>query len=359
VRLAFCILKYFPYGGLQRDFLRIAETCLRRGHAVDVYTRIWQGPMPEGMRVACLPSRGFSNHGSHRAFYEAALGRIAAGGYDAVVGFNKMPGLDVYFAGDVCFAERAQRRSAFYRMLPRCRAFAAMEEAVFRADAGTQILLLVESDREVYARHYGTSEDRMHVLPPDVPADRHAPADRAAARDAARASLGLAADERMLLMLGSGFKIKGLDRTLLALASLPEDLRAVTALKVIGQDNPRPFMRQARSLGLDAQVEFLGDLLLHPAYYEAAGTVLLEAMAAGTPVLTTDRCGFAPHVERGQGGIVLSSPFAQAALDAALLRMLRHDEAWGTHGMNYIRGIDVGSRAERAADVIEKAAARK
>jgi UDP-glucose:(heptosyl)LPS alpha-1,3-glucosyltransferase len=38
MQLAFCLYKYFPFGGLQRDFLRIALACQARGHAMRVYT---------------------------------------------------------------------------------------------------------------------------------------------------------------------------------------------------------------------------------------------------------------------------------------------------------------------------------
>ena len=31
------IYQYFPYGGQQRDFLRILQRCLAAGHQVDVY----------------------------------------------------------------------------------------------------------------------------------------------------------------------------------------------------------------------------------------------------------------------------------------------------------------------------------
>ncbi len=46
MKLALCLYKYFPYGGLQRDFLRILTECQQRGHAVDVYTSEWQGKSP-------------------------------------------------------------------------------------------------------------------------------------------------------------------------------------------------------------------------------------------------------------------------------------------------------------------------
>ena len=38
MQLAFCLYKFFPFGGLQRDFLRIALACQARGHAIRVYT---------------------------------------------------------------------------------------------------------------------------------------------------------------------------------------------------------------------------------------------------------------------------------------------------------------------------------
>ena len=49
MRIAFCINKYFPYGGLQRDFMRIAKEVLSRGHTVRVYTRQWEGDNPTEM----------------------------------------------------------------------------------------------------------------------------------------------------------------------------------------------------------------------------------------------------------------------------------------------------------------------
>ena len=41
MQLAFVLYKYFPFGGLQRDFMRIALECQQRGHKIRVYTLIW------------------------------------------------------------------------------------------------------------------------------------------------------------------------------------------------------------------------------------------------------------------------------------------------------------------------------
>ena len=48
MQLAFCLYKYFPFGGLQRDFLRIALACQARGNAIRVYVLEWEGDIPAG-----------------------------------------------------------------------------------------------------------------------------------------------------------------------------------------------------------------------------------------------------------------------------------------------------------------------
>ena len=57
MQLAFVLYKYFPFGGLQRDFMRIALECQARGHAIRVYTPIWEGENPGGFDVRVAPVR--------------------------------------------------------------------------------------------------------------------------------------------------------------------------------------------------------------------------------------------------------------------------------------------------------------
>ena len=54
-----------------------------------------------------------------------------------------------------------------------------------------------------------------------------------------RREFELADTDLLLLQVGSGFKTKGLDRSLKALAGLPEALRQRTRLIAIGQDDAR------------------------------------------------------------------------------------------------------------------------
>ena len=367
MKFAFTLIKYFPFGGLQRDFLRIAEVCLSRGHQVDVFTSSWQGAVPSGLNVEVLTLRAISNHQRRAALAREVRRRTRGGSYEAVVGFSKMPGLDVYFAGDSCFAERLDQKPSWHRWTGRNRTYLALERAVFDAGTHTHILLLAERDRATYQRYYDTPSERFHVLPPGIARDRLAPADTSDIRRRLRQEIGIGADTHMILMVGSGFRTKGTDRAMRAFAALPEDLRRQAALVIIGKDNFTPFQRMAKRLGIAERIVFFhgrddiprflfsADLLLHPAYRETAGIVLVEAMAAGLPVLATDVCGYSPYVAQAGAGRLLSSPFRQEILNHQLADMLLSPDrrAWARNGRHYVARNDVFSMHARAADRIE------
>lgn len=374
MRLAFCLFKYFPFGGLQRDFLRVATICRERGHDITVFTQTWQGDIPPGWQINVVPLRSISSHGKCWEFAHVTAVRLDEGDFDVVVGFNKMPGLDIYFAADPCYQHRMREKYGIgYALHPRYRTFVALEEAVFSTQVKTEILLLSAPEQEVFRRYYQTPPERFHLLPPGISKDRVAPANAAELRAEFRRKYALDADENLVLMIGSGFKRKGLDRALRALASLPTGLLAKTHLMVVGEDDPRPYFRMAKRLGVDKQVTMLGgrndvphfllgaDLLFHPAYSEAAGMVLLEAMASGLSVLVTDVCGYAFHVARARAGQVIPSPFVQEDLNRRLREMLTSAarQTWRVNGLTYAQNTDLYSMPSMAADIIEAKARNK
>lgn len=372
MRLAFVLFKYFPFGGLQRDFLRIALACQARGHDIRVYALSWQGETPAGFTVTTVPVRALTNPRRYEKFAAWVRDDLERHPVDRVIGFNKMPGLDFYYSADPCYEDKARTlRGPLYRLSGRYRHFAAFERAVFGVGSKTEILMISAQQQPLFEKHYGTPAARFHMLPPGIGLDRRAPANAAEIRRGFRAEFALGDDDLLLVQIGSGFKTKGLDRSLKALAALPAELRARTRLIAIGQDEPRPFLRQIRHLGLQDQVQILkgrddiprfllgADLLIHPAYNENTGTVLLEALVAGLPVLTTAACGYAHYIEKADAGRVIPLPFAQGALDQALAAMLADGAArrqWHANGLAFADRTDLYSLPERAADVILRTA---
>ena len=66
--VACCLYKYFPFGGLQRDFLRIAKTIEARGHQIRVYVQEWQGERPLSFEIIDVPISSKSNHGQGKQY---------------------------------------------------------------------------------------------------------------------------------------------------------------------------------------------------------------------------------------------------------------------------------------------------
>lgn len=373
MQLAFALFHYFPYGGLERDMLTVARVCRARGHAVTIYTGAWQGELPQDLPVVQLPVQALSNHGRAEAFAARLQQALGTAPPATVVGFNKMPGLDLYYAADVCFAAKAfEERNFLYRLLPRSRSYLALEKAVFGRDSHTEVMMISKAQIDVYQRYYQTPDARLHLLPPGIGRARILPPDSDELRPRLRAQYQLRDDDLLLMFVGSDFRRKGLDRALRGVAALSEPLRRRVQLWIAGQDNEKPFANLVRTLDLERNVRFLGarddvaqllwaaDALIHPAYSENTGTVLLEAMVAGLPVIASAACGYSNYITEQQLGHVLTGPITPAAVADAIAEVFAENgETWRARSRAFAASADVFSMPEHAADLIERVAAKR
>ena len=235
MRLAFALFKYFPFGGLQQDMLRIAMAATERGHSVKVFCGEWQGDIPVSIKVVNVTMVGSSNASKDASFVTGLTAALKQHEIDLLVGFNRMPGLDVYYGADSCFAAKVyEMRSWFTRFLPRYKHHLNYEKAVFSAASNTHALLISKPEKEVFKQYYQTPEQRLHLLPPGIRRDRVANQKSGALRKAKRAELNVIDSEKLLLMVGSGFRTKGLDRAIIALANLPKAEKAKVKFFVVG-----------------------------------------------------------------------------------------------------------------------------
>lgn len=365
MNIGLCLFKYFPYGGLQRDFLQLAML-LSKKYSVEVFTTEWVGEIPENLSVNLMKIKGLTNHRRMSRFSKKVIDNAKELGCQIIVSFNKIPGIDVYFASDNCYVEQAyEKHGLFYRLMSRYRAYAALEKKVFQREATTKILALAEIQKRCYQKIYQTADERFYVLPPDFPSVKNPNT-----AQEIREGLKIKADESLVLMVCSAFKTKGVDRALRALSKLPFPLLEKTHLMIIGGDDASSYLRLAKKFKVHQRVQFLGakknvfeymfaaDLFLHPAYQEAAGKVLLEALCCGLPVLTTARCGYAEHIEKAKAGIVLPSVFTDMDLAKTLEKMLISEDkaTWKNCALAYSQENSQGNLIREAANVIERMA---
>jgi glycosyltransferase involved in cell wall biosynthesis len=217
---------------------------------------------------------------------------------------------------------------------------------------------------EVRALGLGIEPARLQVIHNGVDVDEFAPG------AAERARFGLPAAPFMLLFAGDlRMSRKNLDTVLHALVHTATDVH----LTVAGILHNSPYPALVASLGLTARVHFTGlvkdmpalmrsvDAFVFPSRYEPMGLVLLEALAAGLPVITVRTAGGA-EVITSRSGIVLDDPNDHTALAAAIAR-LASDRAYarrlGQAAREVARTLSWQAMAERYLAVYEQVHARR
>lgn len=365
MKIACCLFQFKSHGGLQKSFLSIVNAAVVAGHTVTVFTLKWDAELPKQFNVDIIPVSGVTNHQRCQRFIQALEAAQLQKHYDCVLGFNRMPGLDVYYAGDVCFlAEARQKHGLWYRFTPRYCRYAAWEKAVME-NPTTAIFWISRQQQKVYEQHYTIEAQRSHQLPPGIDPQFTPPNDVTPYQQRLREQLRLPSGAKIISMIGSDFRRKGVDRVIKGLAALAENN---VHLCIAGVGKKAPHVALAKRLKVYAQVHFLGGVseskallwgshyLVHAATHEAAGSVILEAMMAGVPVLTTADSGFSAWVKQAKAGLVLPSPFSQKNFNHLLKVFLESHctSIWRENALHFVASHDVSSRANTAVSFIER-----
>lgn len=206
-----------------------------------------------------------------------------------------------------------------------------------------------EATRRSVIEQLGVPAERCRVIPHGVEPAFSAVID-AARLQAIRIRLGL--PTRYWLQVGTVQPRKNYGATLAALARIPAPDRL--PLVIVGSPGWKyePLTRAVQDLGLSGHVRFEGsidpgdlpavyqmaDALAFPSYDEGFGLPVLEAFAAGVPVVAARR-GAIPEV--AEGAAILIEPDDHAALAEALMS-LRRDQALRE------RQVEAGRRRARA-----------
>ena len=361
-KIAIVLYKFFPYGGLQKDFLAISAELLSRGHDIKVFTRSWEGIIPDGLDVIQIGEIGLSNHKKNSNFVLKVFDEINKYSPEIIFGFNKMPGLDLYFAADTCFAKYSQNKNVLQKYTKRFRQSLDYEKHVFSEESQCQILLLNNNQLDDFKIAYSTPSDRMTIIPPGIDGNwnKEKGLDLQELFDIPR-------KDKIILFVGSDFSRKGLDRAILGLNHL-QMANIDSSLLVIGDDSKKTFLSSIQDHSLESKIFFLGprddvasfmksaDLLVHPAREEAAGNIIIEAMVSGLPSLVSKEVGFSDEVKKFKAGVVLNDSFSQDEFNE-LLEEIIQDESLSSIKSNIasLKNDDYFfSRSRFIADFIEE-----
>jgi len=203
---------------------------------------------------------------------------------------------------------------------------------LYRLTAGKVDGFIAVSDqvRESLIREIGSVQDKIFTICNAVDVRRfERPGDQAALCD----QLGIETQARLVATVGRLTKQKGhchlIDAAATVVSSYPD-----THFLFIGVGELKDvLMAQARRAGLSENIHFLGkrqdvpdllaavDLFVLPSLWEGLSLALLEAMAAGKPIVATAVSGTTQAMIHGETGLVVP-PRDSAALAEAIIQLL-------------------------------------
>jgi UDP-glucose:(heptosyl)LPS alpha-1,3-glucosyltransferase len=341
MNLGIYLQHYFPYGGLQRDAVRLA----RRADDATLVVSTSENP-PGDIDLLTLNTGGTANH-KKLARFSSACQELDQ--FDKSIAFSRVPGSDFHFCGDPCFREKFSRtKPAVAALLPRYRFLLKNEHRLFGPDSSTHIFFLAESEIPPFQEHYNIPSNRYTVLPPWLDKPQITESEISPIHE----ELNLPRETPLLLFVASNYQLKGLDLALKALAQLSGDA-ANCHLVICGRDDEKPFQKLAHTLQVSSRTHFLGSrddvlsimahshMLIHPAHQETAGMVLTESLAHQLPTLCTSVCGYAPHTTDA-GCLTLSAePSVEEIVTKTENCLSRRDtivskiQQWGAHPDRY------------------------
>jgi len=340
MRIALVHMRQAAIGGTELVLDTLAAHLAGLGHDVTIVCRSHESPPQARVKFAVL--RGLAVGGAWRmwAFAADVERHVAGARYDLVVALGKTWTHDVIRTGGGSHATFIERARVFEGRGTTLKDLLALKIERRGFAPGNYKRVIANSRmvaRDIGAR-YAVPERDIEVVYNGVDLERFHPREREHGREL-RKSLGLGDEHLVFLFLGSGFRRKGLERALAA-------FRAVSAAKtnarllVVGDDATRGLHeRLARDLGLAASVQFLGkrrdapacfaasDVHVLPTWYDSFGFTVLEALATGVPVITTDAAGAAELVDEGVHGSVLRGACTSDELSVAMLAWCDRERA--------------------------------
>ncbi len=329
--IALAIMNFYDHGATRRDFRDLAQELVQRGHQVVILAKRWHAEMLPGIRHVKISVSGIGKTGKLLAFGSKVRRYCRENSVDALVAFSRIEGADFYYLGDHEVHAHAPHWSRY--LSPGYWREKFLEKRLFSPAAKTKIFALSPGQIKRLGEKYRTPEARLELLPYGVPAESHrmSEAEIRLARASLRERYAIKEQEKVLLMIGSGFHNKGVDRAITALSYLSREHLRQFRLVVCGKGSVSKMDMLARHYNVRDQLVFAegisrsallsaADMTLCLSRHEFLEETPLESIACGTPVAMTAMNEYALFAEKS-GGVVLPEPFQLRDLTDLLHRL--------------------------------------
>ena len=321
-------------GGAERSVIELSAALSALGAEVTVLAAKGQR-QAENLHILCGKNPG--KRTCHRTFAKALSKHLSENYYDVIHSVLPFDFADVYQPRGGTYAESILRNAASYQntlieSYKKLTAFANLrrtalmraERRLCRQPSGPTIVAISHYVADQLKQHYAVAQERIVVIPNGI---RINTIPNATTSDRLRrqilARLGIKETEKpvFFLFVANNFRLKGLAALIRAMHLAARRQTADAAFIIVaGSGETRKYYRLAEKLNVHEKIVFLGpvkhvqDLLsvsdvgVLPTFYDPCSRFILEALAAGKPVITTRFNGAADLFVNNRHGKVIDSP---------------------------------------------------
>jgi len=400
-------------GGAETSTMQFAQHLARLGCKVSILTASHAQSTPD---IHIIPIKANATFRASKTllFARRAADYVRKHDFDIVHSITPCMAADVYQPRGGTVPETLQRNvalrsAALQKGLKRIgqqlslkyRIVGNLERKLLHRKPPPWVIAISQYVADQLERHYQFNPDRVRLIFNGVDPHESTAAERHENRRQIRKQFHLHEDDVVALCVAHNFKLKGVAKLIEALArvhgqgrgenvetskhrNVEKEDRANSSLithyssltsqhsrlvaLIVGRDNLAPYIRLAERHGVADRVLFSGptqriqmffhaaDFLVHPTFYDPCSRVVLEAMAAGLPAITTKFNGAAERITDGKEGYVIDSPNDIAALTDRIDRL--SDEEFrrkcGQQARKAVEGFSMAKHAERTLQLYEE-----
>lgn len=331
-------------GGAERSVMELSAALSGRGLDVEILAAKGQ-TQAKNIHILCNEAKG--KRTGYFTFAEALKKHISQNQYDIVHSILPFDFANVYQPRGGTYPEAIFRNAVSYQnkfteWCKRLTSFANLrrttllhaERKLCSGTTGPIIAALSQYVADQLKHHYGTPPERISLICNGVKTNAKLDTQQADAlrtRILTRLRLKEADNPVLFLLAANNFRLKGLAPLIKAIAAdagRPADRKAF--LVVAGHGSERKYRRLARKFNILNRVVFLGplrhirnalsiiDVAILPTFYDPSSRFILEALAAGKPVITTAFNGATDLFTHGHHGEIIDSPDDIPALARAV-----------------------------------------
>ncbi|MCD4831509.1 MAG: glycosyltransferase family 4 protein [Anaerohalosphaeraceae bacterium] len=321
-------------GGAERSVFELAARLGLMGVTVEIFAATGTS---HSHRVKILCDKAGQKRADFSTFKRALTKHFAENHYDIIHSTLPIEFADVYQPRGGTYPESIIRNAKSFEnpIISACKvitsflnfrraALAAAEKRICKPSGKPIVAALSEYVKKQLKKHYALADEKIVVIPNGVKTPKPArqdQADKLRAQILAKLKLKEADEPVFFLFAANNFRLKGLASVIKAMWVLGKmHTKRPAYIIVAGRDRPGPYRHLAKTMKVSKKIIFLGqtpnintaltvcDVAVLPTYYDPSSRFILEALAAGKPVITTKYNGACDMFCNDRHGKIFDSP---------------------------------------------------